>query len=217
MYRFKNSLIALIGIFALIGIIAAVTPLSTQGQGGSANAPPPKDVNVVNTPDVSVTNTPNVNVANTPNVNIANTPNVNVVGAISLDSSNSTVRIGNSASDPVLTRDIDRGVRQLIQRDANLTIDGGTTSGERLVYEVPAGKRLVIEFAGLDQLTAATLRIVTTVNGETVYHHLSGGSQVVRLYADPGTQVKTLGYVLTPPTVSLFVFCSISGYLEDVP
>ena len=167
MYKFKNSLIALIGIFALIGIIAAATPLATQGQGGSANAPPPKDVNVVNTPDVSVTNTPNVNVANTPNVNIANTPNVNVVGAISLDSSNSTVRIGNSASDPVLTRDIDRGVRQLIQRDANLTIDGGTTSGERLVYEVPAGKRLVIEFAGLDQLTVATLRIVTTVNGET--------------------------------------------------
>ena len=33
MYRFKNSLTALVGMFALIGVISAVTPLTTQGQG----------------------------------------------------------------------------------------------------------------------------------------------------------------------------------------
>ncbi len=76
---------------------------------------------------------------------------------------------------------------------------------------------MVIEFAGLEQFSAATLRIVTTLNGETGYHHLSGGSQVVRLYADPGTQVKTMAYVLAPQQVVQFVSCSISGYLEDVP
>jgi hypothetical protein len=222
MLKLKNSFIAFLGLLVLISAIAAVTPFSTRGQGNSA--PPSKDVNVVNTPgvnvintpNVSVANTPNVNVANTPNVNIANTPSVNVIGPIALDAANSNVRVNNPATDPVLTRDVDRGVKQLVQRDASLSIDGGFTSAERTIYNVPAGKRLVIEFAGLEQLSVATLRIVTTVNGETVYHHLSGGSQVVRLYADPGTQVNITAYVLVPPQVVLFVSCSISGYLEDV-
>jgi hypothetical protein len=227
MHKFKNSLIALAGMFVLIGVISAVTPLTTQGQGGSsADAPPPKDVNVVNTPsvvvantpNVSVTNTPNVNVANTPNVNIANTPSVNVVGAIALDSSNSTVRVGNPASDPVLIRDVDRGVRQLIQRNCTVSVPAGFTSGERTVYEVPAGKRLVIEFAGINQfLNSPDLSIMTTVNGETVVHKLSGGSQTVRLYADPGTQIKTFASTGMLSQLDQASVCSISGYLEDVP
>ncbi|MFN2511325.1 MAG: hypothetical protein ABR568_07755 [Pyrinomonadaceae bacterium] len=226
MYKFKNSLIALISMFALIGIISAVTPLATQGQGNSGNGPPPKDVNVVNTPsvvvantpNVSVTNTPNVNVANTPNVNIANTPNVNVVGAIALDSDNSAVRVSNPTSDPVLTRDVDRGVRELIQRNCTVSVLAGVTSGERVVYEVPAGKRLVIEFTGINQfLNSPDLAISTTVNGETVFHKLSGGSQMVRLYADPGTQVKTFASTGVPQQLDQAAVCSISGYLEDVP
>jgi hypothetical protein len=48
MYRFKNSLIAFAGLSALIGLVAAVTPNTTQGQAGTT-ARPAQEVTVVNT------------------------------------------------------------------------------------------------------------------------------------------------------------------------
>ena len=47
MKKFKNSLIALTGLTSIIGLIALVTPISGRGQG--SDAPPTRDVNVVNT------------------------------------------------------------------------------------------------------------------------------------------------------------------------
>jgi hypothetical protein len=46
MDKIKNLIIVFFGITILVGLIGAVIPTTTQGQGGS------KDVNVVNTPTV---------------------------------------------------------------------------------------------------------------------------------------------------------------------
>lgn len=48
MFRFKQSLVAFIGLIALVSLIGLVTPFSGRGQGNSNNAPPPSNVNVVN-------------------------------------------------------------------------------------------------------------------------------------------------------------------------
>ena len=52
----KNSLIAFVGLLALVGVIALITPASGRGQGSTVSAQPTKDVNVVNTPSVNVVN-----------------------------------------------------------------------------------------------------------------------------------------------------------------
>ena len=80
MYRFKQSLIAFAGLFALVSAVALLTPQTGRGQKAPAAPSPlpsPHPVNVV------VTNTPlpvaiagSVNVGNTLSVNVANTPTV---------------------------------------------------------------------------------------------------------------------------------------------
>jgi hypothetical protein len=55
MKKLKNSLIALAGLIAIVGLLALVTPISGRGQGN--DAPPARDVNVVNTPSLNVVNT----------------------------------------------------------------------------------------------------------------------------------------------------------------
>jgi hypothetical protein len=76
MYKFKKSLIAFAGLFALLGVIALITPRTGVSQNPNTANPAPKasptptDVNVVNTPTVNVGSMPTVNGT----VNIANTP-----------------------------------------------------------------------------------------------------------------------------------------------
>jgi hypothetical protein len=55
MKNLKNSLIAFASVMALVGLFALLTP--TSGRGQPSDAPPPRDVNVVNTPSVNVVNT----------------------------------------------------------------------------------------------------------------------------------------------------------------
>ena len=69
--------------------------------------------------------------------------------------------------------------------------------------DVPAGKRLVIEFVSgnVEETQHRTVTLVTTAAGETVRHFVKlpefdpaienvEGGQMVRLYADPSTTVK---------------------------
>lgn len=55
MKKLKNSLIVFAGLMTMVGFIALTTPISGRGQAN--NAPPTRDVNVVNTPSVNVVNT----------------------------------------------------------------------------------------------------------------------------------------------------------------
>ena len=57
MFSLKKSLTALGGLIVLAVAFTTVLPLVSKGQGNSGNAPPAKDVNVVNSPNVIVANT----------------------------------------------------------------------------------------------------------------------------------------------------------------
>lgn len=115
--------------------------------------------------------------------------------------------------------------------------------GPATIYTVPAGKRLVIEYASMSacmlQGQSATLTIFTTVNSGFVGHlvnvapaagpgtpnigcnspaasSITAVGQQVRLYADPGTTVGVEGLRNSNTGTVDFSF-SISGYLVDVP
>ena len=78
MYRFKKSLIALIGVLTLTGIVTVALPHIGRGASGT-NAPTSQtqNVNVVNTPSVSAqqSGTWNVGINGTPSVNVVSMPN----------------------------------------------------------------------------------------------------------------------------------------------
>jgi hypothetical protein len=74
-------------------------------------------------------------------------------------------------------------------------------SGFCQTVDVPAGKRLVIEYvsARIEDPSSREISITTTAGGTTVPHWIpltepfvtiSNAAQDVRLYADPGTQVQ---------------------------
>jgi hypothetical protein len=94
--------------------------------------------------------------------------------------------------------------------------------GQCGTVDVPAGKRLVIEYVSADIEDSVTHSIVirTTAAGSTVDHYIpllgppegstiSIASQAVRLYANPSTQV---GVCLTGLAV-----VGLSGYFVPVP
>jgi hypothetical protein len=213
MDKFKNSLIAFVGLAAFIGAIAAVMPVNTKGQGGSTK--PPQDVNVVNMPSV----------------NLANTPTVN-----SQQSGAWTIGINSSQANPVSSRDVDQPARQPFQRFlVKLMEIGESNAGDSIFFPIPPGKRLVIEFVtfigGVPEGQNMRVRIDCIGGGQSTAHHLTltndgpfdqgtdifyKATQQMRAYADPGTNV----YIRvirngTAGTSNLNI--SVSGHLVDVP
>ena len=88
--------------------------------------------------------------------------------------------------------------------------------------DVPAGKRLVIEYvsAYVEDSTTNLLTITTIAGGSSVDHYfplseptegssIAIGSLAIRLYADPSTQVDVCDYGLG--------IVSLSGYLVQLP
>jgi len=112
------------------------------------------------------------------------------------------------------------------------------------IYTVPAGKRLVIEYASMHVCVlpgqAATLSIATIVDSQSAFHHLNGTppaagpgtvaigcnpgvassevavGQQVKIYADGGTGVVATGSRNSTVGSASFQF-TISGYLVSVP
>jgi hypothetical protein len=108
--------------------------------------------------------------------------------------------------------------------------------GEGLVFSnfaVPAGKRLVIEYASLfaylPDAQTMFVRIFTSAGGAGVVHNLAvqrqedygvlkqfGAAHLVKLYADPGTTVQVqAGRLGSTGTANCTV--TLSGHFEDVP
>ena len=100
--------------------------------------------------------------------------------------------------------------------------------------QVPAGKRLVIEYASLAAYLqpdgqSMFVRIATTSDGGTAFHTLAvqkqedygvlkqfGAAHLVRIYAEPGTAVQvSAGRVPFASTANCWV--TLSGHYEDVP
>ena len=119
MDKIKNLIIVFFGITVLVGLIGAVVPTTTQGQGGGSS----KDVNVVNSPTVQAQQ------SGAWNVGITGTP---------------TVNIDSTTANPVWVRDVnDARQPYLSQTFADFTAGEATASGTFSV--VPTGKRLVVE------------------------------------------------------------------------
>jgi hypothetical protein len=131
-------------------------------------------------------------------------------------------------------RDADNPAHQPVQAIVSCLADNVLGCSE-IIYTVPQGKRLVIEFASMEAtLTAdqkAQLKLDTTAGGATVTHNfpltppavvfqgeavVSTLAQQVRLYADGGTsvEIKARRNNIGPAFLAFFRV-SISGYLVD--
>jgi len=227
MNRIKNSLIALAGTLALIGAIAALTPSTTRGQGDSTVGPT-KPVEIVNTTSNPVPTLAqgvtqiagSVSVANTPGVNVLNTPDVNVTNALTLDPA-STVQVSNTPGNPVPVSVQGQPVRRYVQATGSLPENNAGNSSV-VLYTVPAGERLVIEyFSGFTRGDEAMFLLTTTVGGVQARHYIPRpaegvieNARFVRIYADAGTDVVLSAVT---PASTLQNEATITGYIEDAP
>ena len=130
--------------------------------------------------------------------------------------------------------------KQPFQREFFIEVPSGAFSASA-TFTVPVGKRLVIEFVGgttrLSDWELVRLTLRTTAGGETAGHELApttyrrgfegsdpavnpdlviGFSQLVRIYADPGTNVhltflRTENREISPAGLA----ASVSGFLVD--
>lgn len=182
-------LIAPVVLVVLAGLLLIDRPL--EGQGKSQQPSPvtiagPLPVPTTGTSTVSGNVTASqggswtVGITGTPNINVLNWPSSGGV---------------ESSGEPV-----------------NYMLTCGPTNWSGcgpVYYDVPAGKRLIIEYLSLDaegmpEGDAAALNVTTIVRGSGAFFFLpsspvmvrgnSVNSQTVRLYADPSTSVAFFGY-----------------------
>jgi hypothetical protein len=169
---------------------------------------------------------------------------VGVTGPITVSlSAGSHVRVDNTVTNPVRVRNVNDAL-QPAQAGGSCVADAGLIGCGVTLYTVPAGKRLVIEYASINSCSLpgqiALMDITTTVGGRSVAHSLTstraatspGSSSIgcngvtpssvaatgeqVHLYADAETPV--LVDVTRDSAVGNGAFSfSISGYLVDVP
>jgi hypothetical protein len=228
MSKIKNSLVA----FSFILSVFVFAPVATYGQ----TAKPPSDVNVVNTPNVKVANTSadpvptqaqgTTTIAGTVQAQQSGSWDVGITGT-------PTFKVGNTADSPVPSRDVDNPVRQpfvAVLQSANPS---------NRSFQVPLGKRLVIEYvSGIGQMRSGqkiltvSLQTELVLNGQQigVRHHftpvltgtktfpIAGNldafvvSQQTRLYAEQGSTVE----LSTDVTEEGFGFTvTVSGYFVD--
>jgi hypothetical protein len=163
MYRFKKSLVALMGVLTLGVIITVSMPHIGRGASEASSSAPTnqtQNVNVVNTPSVNALQSGpwNVGISGTPTVSVSNFPatsNVSISGTpvVALDAGNNTVKFDavNSTvkvdtSNPLLVRDVDNGARQSFRKSVFVSLaDGSTFAAINPGITPPAGKRLVLE------------------------------------------------------------------------
>ena len=229
MYNFKRSLIALAGLLTLIGVVAAITPFTGYGQQSPEAVAATQDVRVVN-PATAPVQTKIVNGTTTPIpakiVNGSSAP-VPVTG---------TVKLGNLTSSPANVRNVEtigQRVHQLLYETIPNGENGSTLTA---FYQVPAGKRLVVEhvsaliyfphgqqlrqalFYTLDsngsQLDAHYLPIPVAVTDSSFNLDFFSISLPLRQYVDAGMKVA-VGAARDVPTGTGFVQFYFSGYLVN--
>ena len=145
------------------------------------------------------------------------------------------VVVTNTAASPALVRNVDEGSRQPFQRPFAVNLAPTESFGEA-TFTVPAGKRIVVEYASLRASLppgqTVFVNIATTTAGQSAFHpvvvsdqgmygvlHLVGASQQTRIYADPGTTI-IVQFGRDPsagaPGGADF-FMTLSGHRVDVP
>jgi len=144
-----------------------------------------------------------------------------------------TVRVASDVTNPVVVTERDTFERHAFQTTVTVTIDQGFV-GQNGFVTVPAGKRLVVEYASARGFVPAGQNMVfsidTNLNGENVseFHHVPSTQQFtsgntahfiaggqVRIYADSGSVILRCDRDNANGT-GTFIF-TISGHLLDVP
>lgn len=234
MYRFKRSLIALMGVLTLVVIVTVSMPHIGHGASG-ANAPTSQtqNVNVVNAPTVSAqqTGTWNVGINSMPAVTVSNFPATTNVG---IDTAANTVKI--DTSNPLLVRDVDNAARQSFRKSVSVSLaDGSTFAAINPGITPPAGKRLVIEAISVSgnvpsgQKYACSLNITDefaqvlfdldltlTLQGTFGPVDTFQGNTITRVYIEPSDTVA-FDVFRNAGTGAAGMRVSFSGYLVDVP
>ena len=213
----SKTRVASSGVVALATLLAAAfVPAHSAAQSNPTGMPSALNVKVTNTP-LPVQGTVSV-ATNTP---LPVQGEVSVAGVVSI-------------------KDVDKPTLQPFQHSGVFGIAEGTL-GANHTFEVPNGKRLVIEFVSFDVNFATgqrpTLNFVSvensTANASPISFHvpliyqatlvlaaqnsdLYIGNSMTRLYADPGSTV-TLGVRKTGSTGTGLASVSVSGHLVDVP
>src|SRR5215510_14626080 len=127
---------------------------------------------------------------------------------------------------PLEVRDLDNPARQPVQVHTGCSTQAALC--EIVIYNVPANKRLVIEYASMAGAIGtgqvALFDLETTLSGNDVVHAVQMSQpatafgkvrvgQQVRIYADPGTNVIVSSRCQTGGAFEY----SISGHLVDIP
>jgi len=127
MTTFKRYLIGALGVAILAGTLVLTNPQPASTQGGG---PGPAQVQVVNTTAQPVPTTAQGTTTIAGNVGLTGMP---------------TVQVGNSASSPVLVRDVDNPAKQPFRKGIITAINNGSAVGVGNFVDIPLGKRFVVE------------------------------------------------------------------------
>jgi hypothetical protein len=200
-----------------VSLTIMTAALTVQSAHSAQTSPPGPDVRVVNTQ----TNPVPVSVINFP-------------------TGTNTVNVSSSTNAPLLVRDVDNPARQHVVRLAvQLNILVGETQAGGLMYTVPAGKRLVIEFVSVRTFVDPGQKVFVDVgvsDGQTTYDinlaptlvgtfpagnsglfgDRSAISQQTRLYANAGDTVHAFVQKNDDAGAGQ-ANLTVTGYLVDVP
>jgi hypothetical protein len=142
------------------------------------------------------------------------------------------VRVLNNQARPVPVQDVDQPARSPFQKKVRIDLPAGQCCENGFV-DVPAGKRLVIEYASALGLgspgEAFNFEVGTILNGHLAFdeNHLlpvaqqqedgtSVAGQVVRIYADPGPSRVMLRASRSGAGAAV-AFMTVSGHLVSLP
>jgi predicted secreted protein len=139
MYKFKNALIALTALIALVGIATAISPSITQGQGARDNS---KDVTVVN------------GLANPVPVVPQGTAKVQVTAPVQINNSESEpvpVRMQTTPQTPIHFLGV-VPAQNVYHRQATIVLEDGEAHKSVTPPELafPSGMRLDLQFVSAD-------------------------------------------------------------------
>jgi len=211
-------------LLKLGALLLTVDALAVAGAAGQTKAGQTKKVEVVNTPTVTVANTPFVNVKSLPAVQLAPGATVGIAGI-------PTVHVDSTANNPLPVHDPATPARTPIQLTFQITVEDGVSGGNGL-YNVPAGKRLVIEYASASGSSllgdTLTYSVFTSATPPQPFVHFLPATQVfdfgngrhfiagqtMQIFAGSISTVD-LRVDRTVPTGQASAFFSISGFLED--
>jgi len=240
-YKFKNSLMALIGVITLIVVTTVLVPHIGYGSSGNtAPTPSTQNVKVVNTTSEAVPIQGTVQAAQngTWNVGINGTPAVGLDqgnNTVKFDAVNNTVKIDAAA--PVLMRDIDNPARNALRLIAGGSfIDQGSSSGAFSTaqfqdFTVPNGKRFIIENVSISGLVNSDQTVICelhetpdAVGFPLIFISLSQvrpniwqTTQLVRLYVEPQHQIEWMCSRTGGGIFQSAYKLVVNGYLVSVP